>query len=211
MAETSKKERILAGAVALFMLISTVGTYAVMIMSSSNPQPVSDAQKAQNQKTLEEYVRKMEKRAAEANKMLSKKNYPVFKKYQNANAKFDSSKVTKLEQKDLEIGKGKEIKELKDGSFYYIGWLADGTVFDSSFEKDGLKAPFSSQNAIEGWQEGVKGMKPGGVRQLTIPANLAYGDKDSGKIPANSVLRFVIMAAKDLTEKEIAKLPKVSY
>ena len=47
---------------------------------------------------------------------------------------------------------------------------------------------------IEGWKSGVEGMKIGGVREITIPSELGYGDTEMGDIPKNSVLKFVIVA-----------------
>ena len=69
-----------------------------------------------------------------------------------------------------------------------------------------LSAPFSPASAIAGWQRGVVGMKIGGVRELTIPADLAYGDTARGEdIPANSPLKFIIVAVpkSDLQAPEI--------
>ena len=76
---------------------------------------------------------------------------------------------------------------------HYAGWLTDdaGTKFDSSVDR-GEPAEFSLGQVIAGWQEGIPGMKPGGIRRLKIPARLAYGDRARPKIPANSTLVFEI-------------------
>lgn len=76
---------------------------------------------------------------------------------------------------------------------HYTGWLADGQKFDSSRDKG---APFSfalgQRSVIKGWDEGVAGMRAGEKRLLQIPANLAYGERERGSIPANSALTFEV-------------------
>jgi FKBP-type peptidyl-prolyl cis-trans isomerase len=90
-------------------------------------------------------------------------------------------------------GKGEAVKPGATVVIHYTGWLTDdkATKFDSSLDR-GTKAEFGLDMLIKGWQEGIPGMKPGGVRRLKIPAELAYGAKARGKIPANSTLVFEI-------------------
>lgn len=95
---------------------------------------------------------------------------------------------------DLVIGDGFEVKPGGSVVAHYHGTLkADPTkVFDSSFVR-GEPVAFPLTGVIPGWQKGVPGMKVGGVRRLTIPAALAYGERSpSPDIPANSDLIFVI-------------------
>lgn len=76
---------------------------------------------------------------------------------------------------------------------HYTGWLTDGTKFDSSYDRgEPLDFPVGVGLVIKGWDEGVVGMKIGEVRQLVIPANLAYGSRGNGPIPANSTLVFQV-------------------
>lgn len=76
-------------------------------------------------------------------------------------------------------------------SVHYTGTLTDGTKFDSSVDRG---QPFSfllgAGYVIKGWDDGVAGMKVGEKRRLTIPAELGYGSRAMGKIPANSTLIF---------------------
>jgi FKBP-type peptidyl-prolyl cis-trans isomerase len=94
---------------------------------------------------------------------------------------------------DVKEGKGEAVKPGATVVIHYTGWLTDdkATKFDSSLDR-GTKAEFGLDMLIKGWQEGIPGMKPGGVRRLKIPAELAYGAKARGKIPANSTLVFEI-------------------
>src|SRR6478736_9385328 len=75
----------------------------------------------------------------------------------------------------------------------YVGTLADGTLFDRTGEKD---APFAftlgRSQVIKGWDEGFALLHVGDHATFIIPANLAYGDKVRGAIPANSELRFEV-------------------
>lgn len=75
---------------------------------------------------------------------------------------------------------------------FYSGWLTDGTLFDSA-RAVGSPATFALTNLIQGWQQGLIGMKPGGIRRLFIPSALGYGSAGSPpKVPANADLVFEI-------------------
>ncbi|OWK38177.1 FKBP-type peptidyl-prolyl cis-trans isomerase [Fimbriiglobus ruber] len=87
-------------------------------------------------------------------------------------------------------GKGDVCKPGATVKIHYTGWLLDGTIFDSS-HKRGEAATFPLGNLIKGWQVGVPGMKPGGVRRLLIPHELAYGEFGRPPaIPAKATLLF---------------------
>ena len=74
---------------------------------------------------------------------------------------------------------------------HYVGYTIDGNVFDSSRER-GSPAEFPLGGVIEGWQEGLQLIGEGGEAKLYIPANLAYGDRDDGRIPPGSTLIFEV-------------------
>jgi FKBP-type peptidyl-prolyl cis-trans isomerase len=69
----------------------------------------------------------------------------------------------------------------------YSGYLLDGTPFDASSSSG---ATFSLNNVIQGWQMGIPKFKEGGNGKLIIPSLLGYGEKETGDIPANSILVF---------------------
>lgn len=107
---------------------------------------------------------------------------------------------------DIKIGEGFEIKPGGVVVAHYHGTLkADGKVFDSSFER-GEPIAFPLNGVIQGWGKGVPGMKVGGVRRLTIPAALGYGEQGAGgDIPPNADLVFVIEMVDALQVEDIAE------
>jgi FKBP-type peptidyl-prolyl cis-trans isomerase len=96
---------------------------------------------------------------------------------------------------DIVVGSGNSPKQGQTVIVHYTGWLTDGKKFDSSVDRG---QPFEFQigvgQVIQGWDQGVLSMNVGGKRKLTIPPELAYGDRDvgSGLIPANSTLVFEV-------------------
>lgn len=99
-----------------------------------------------------------------------------------------------LKIEDLEEGQGAVAQPGQTVSVHYTGRLTDGSKFDSSLDRG---QPFSfklgSGQVIQGWDRGVAGMKVGGRRKLTIPPDLAYGDRGFPPvIPPQSTLVFEV-------------------
>ena len=100
-----------------------------------------------------------------------------------------------LQIEDIVVGTGDSPKEGQTVVVHYTGWLTNGDKFDSSVDRG---EPFEFQigvgQVIKGWDQGVLTMKVGGKRKLTIPPELAYGDREvgGGLIPANSTLIFEV-------------------
>ena len=95
---------------------------------------------------------------------------------------------------DLVVGQGVEAKEGNVITVNYTGWLENETQFDSSLSpgRDPLIITLGAGQVIQGWDDGIPGMKVGGKRRLTIPPHLGYGNQAVGAIPANSTLIFEI-------------------
>lgn len=100
---------------------------------------------------------------------------------------------TQLVTKDLKPGTGALVNKGDQVTANYIGVsCSTGKIFDSSYSR-GAPTPFSLSGVIKGWQDGIPGMKVGGMRLLGIPADQAYGA--SGNPPAiapNEALWFVV-------------------
>ena len=101
----------------------------------------------------------------------------------------------------MEIGDGTEAQDYNKVVVNYTGKLEDGSIFDSSLNPG--REPFTFTlgvgSVIKGWDIGVKGMKVGGRRRLTVPPELGYGDKGAGSvIPPGATLIFDV----DLLEVE---------
>jgi rhodanese-related sulfurtransferase len=99
-----------------------------------------------------------------------------------------------VEISDIVAGDGAQAVRHARVTVHYTGWLADGTKFDSSLDRE---TPFSftigGGQVIPGWEIGITGMRTGGKRELVIPPGLAYGGKGAGSvIPPDATLRFEV-------------------
>jgi peptidylprolyl isomerase len=94
---------------------------------------------------------------------------------------------------DLEVGTGAVAERGATVAVHYTGRLVDDTVFDSSLESEPLEFVLGEGKVIDGWEEGIDGMKVGGKRFLIIPPDLAYGDVGFRElIPPKSTLLFEV-------------------
>lgn len=95
---------------------------------------------------------------------------------------------------DVQIGQGAAAKAGDLLSVHYTGRLENGTVFDSSYPRgQAFLFQLGAGQVIQGWDQGLVGMRVGGKRKLTIPPALAYGDRAVGSvIPPNSTLLFEV-------------------
>ena len=101
-----------------------------------------------------------------------------------------------LKVTDLKVGSGPMAEPGHTVAVHYTGWLMDGTRFDSSLDRGApIAFPLGADppNVIQGWEEGLKGMRVGGKLKLTIPPALAYGEEGRPPvIPPNATLVFEV-------------------
>jgi FKBP-type peptidyl-prolyl cis-trans isomerase FkpA len=100
---------------------------------------------------------------------------------------------------ELRAGTGREAVAGKAVTVHYTGWLYDpnqpnnkGSQFDTSVNGQPYSFVLGAGAVIRGWDQGLVGLKVGGVRQLVIPPDLAYGAAGRGPIPPNATLLFEV-------------------
>ena len=199
--KTSWKQRLAIIAIAVLLLGITVATYIGLVISNNASKSSSSTDTSKTDEIYQRYTAKSEELNALASSIAS--NYFDAMKGYKSNVKGyneESANNSGLQKEDIKVGDGTEVtEEWKDYYAYYIGYCADESVFDSSFDSfenpTTLKSPISgNKSLIAGWSQGVLGMKVGGVRQITIPGELAYGETREICGGTNKPLRFIIMA-----------------
>lgn len=166
---TTKTQRIVSLALALMFLVSTIGVGVFYLLVNTDQNQQTTNQTNTGGTTLE-------------GTKLS--NFTPI------------ASVPTLQTIDTTPGTGAEVKSGDTVTVHYTGALAkDGTIFQSSLDT-GQPISFSLSGVIQGWQQGIPGMKEGGTRRLIIPASLAYGSQANGTIPANSDLVFDVQLVK---------------
>ena len=176
---TKKSQRVFIWVIAVVMAVGTLGAYFAVILANNN----SGTETANQQKLIDQYVAEMKANNLPLDGYVAEK--------------FTATDVTVFKTEDLVTGEGAEATKDSSVTLSYFGWTPDGGIFDSSIKKDGSGKVFTFKpaegGAIEGWIQGVPGMKVGGVRKLTIPAPLAYAAAGSPPlIDANTPLVFIV-------------------
>ncbi len=209
---TKKSQRIGIWVIAGTMMIGTIGGFVAMMVAPGNE---ARDQAALN-KAQEEYT--VATKAYQEKVTAQKEQYfDELSQYSSRVATFDKDEVKELKTEDLKVGDGEAVTDDSSLNVFYIGWNPSGEVFDQSIDSGALKDPVniekvSSATVIKGWKKGLVGMKIGGVRELTIPSDLAYGKDGSGdKIPADTPLKFVVLAVPTLEQPEIPQILKDFY
>lgn len=199
--KTSWQTRLVIGIIAFLMLFSTVAVYALIVLSGEKEKKGSTDVSEELTKVEKELSEKRNELTAEVSK-LSEKYYDEMKSYRSYVKSYNSQTVNNagLKTTDIKEGDGEEIKEDSSYYSYYIGWCADESVFDSSFDDyasattlvDPIAYTSGETSFVAGWEEGVIGMKVGGVREIDIPGELAYGSEREICGGTNSPLKFVL-------------------
>lgn len=198
--KTSTKQRVFIILIAILMLGSIIASYAAIVISGSKSNEseteseVDDAKVAEYQKAYDAKLKEFQEATKDDYQKFVGYKGDVVKAY-NENSANDRDTV---ETRDVEQGSGDEVSD-KNYLAYYIGWCADESIFDSSFDDKDKPTGFRiaidpSIGMIEGWNQGVKGMKMGGIREITIPGKLAYGDSKEICGGTNKPLKFLVMA-----------------
>ncbi|MFN0063819.1 MAG: FKBP-type peptidyl-prolyl cis-trans isomerase [Myxococcaceae bacterium] len=99
-----------------------------------------------------------------------------------------------LKIEDVKVGAGAEARAGQRVVVHYVGTLTDGKKFDSSRDRnEGFNFKLGAGQVIRGWDEGVAGMKVGGIRKLTIPPEMGYGTSGYPPvIPPSATLVFEV-------------------
>ena len=204
----SNKQRLIFALVAAVLLGSSLAAYVLIVMGNGTVN--------YSKMTMDQLETAYSDKLAEVDTVsakLSEKYFDELKSYKPNVKAYNSTTANSngVQSKDLKEGDGETVTE-KNYDAYYIGWCSDEEVFDSSFDNFAdptlLKTPLdlSSVSLIEGWYLGAEGMKIGGVREITIPGSLAYGETTEICGGTNSPLKFIIMAIE--RDEELSKLNK---
>ena len=118
---------------------------------------------------------------------------------EKAVTKKEAIDITKLVKTDNKLGTGDKATAGREVAVHYTGWLYDasakdnkGKKFDSSRDRGApIEFQLGAGMVIDGWEQGIEGMKVGGQRTLIIPPHLGYGARGApGAIPPNATLLF---------------------
>ena len=183
---TRKSQRIAIWAIAIAMLVGTVGGFAVLMIDPGGEMQRELAYERQ----LAEWEEQMEEEArqrAEANRPLE--GYEA--------TPFEAGDVTELKVEVLEEGDGAVLDEDSTISANYFGWTSDGEIFDSTNQNGEVNpAQFGLNQVISGWTQGLSGVKVGSTVKLTIPSSMAYGDDESTGGPTGPLVFIVEVVEK---------------
>ena len=220
---TSPKQRFLIILIAIVMLGSIIASYAAIVINGGKSATDSSTSTISEEKVMayeEEYKNKLNELAE-----ITKGDFDKFIQYKSRVTAYNETSANSggVETTDLLVGDGRTLEDGdNDYLAYYIGWCADETIFDSSLDSTTNPTAFKSAldaslGMIEGWDMGVIGMNIGGVREITIPSELAYKDQREICGGYNKPLKFLVMAVakedplKTLAEELDLAFMKVQY
>ena len=204
--KTSAKQRVIIAVIAVLMLGSIIASSVAMIVANGNQKNESSLDpetEALVAKYENEYYAKSNAVAA-----ASEGYFNDFVNYKSEIKAFNEVSANEggVETRDLKEGYGRTIGD-DDTNYlaYYVGWCPNEDVFDSTFNDKNNPTSFNkildpSIGLIEGWTLGVAGMKIGGIREITIPGELAYGGSTEICGGYNMPLKFMVMAVEKTSD-----------
>ena len=206
--KTSVKQRIFISLIAIIMVGTFVASYAAIVVGGSQSSSSSDTPEPLPEEKIAAYEQEYDE-ALEAFKAGTAGDFAVFRPYVAEVKAYNETAANNggVVYRDLMTGGGRELAEGdSDYLAYYVGWCADESVFDSSLDNAAtpttfVKAIDASVGMIEGWNSGVIGMRLGGVREITIPGPLAYGEQMEICGGYNKPLKFLVMAVEKTGER----------
>lgn len=199
--KTSVGQRVAIGIIAFFMLGSIIASYAAILVSNNNSSSAATDTNKLSDERMSYYQSKYAEKLV-AFKEVSADDYNKFSPYRSEVKAYNETSANEggVQTRDIVAGTGRVLEE-RDSNYlaYYLGWCADETIFDSSFDSNTDPTAFAkaldiSAGMIEGWYQGAQGMQIGGIREMTIPGELAYGNQTEICGGYNKPLRFLIMA-----------------
>jgi FKBP-type peptidyl-prolyl cis-trans isomerase len=221
---TKTSQRVFIWVIAAVMVIGTLAGFFAMIITPKNEA----ADQAKIQEATAKYQKEMaafQVKMTQQGKEMSERYFDKFSGFKPKVGKFDKPTSKDVKAEDLVAGEGDTLGDKSRYAVYYMGWNPEGKMFDSSFndDKSALNRPLVRQadgmwdfgngqpgNVIEGWTEGLKDVKLGTVRVLTIPSDKAYGEAGGGEnIPANTPLKFLMMIVEAPEEVKAPKIPEI--
>ena len=206
--KTSTGQRVAISIIAFFMLGSIIASYAAIIVGNSTSSNSSDTQKLSDERMryyTDNYTSKLAKF-----KEITQADFEVFSKYLSEVKAYNESAANEgtVQVRDLLTGTGRTLgAESDDYLAYYVGWCADESIFESSMDTNNptsassfatmldpslIKEMYGSK-LIEGWYMGMNGAKIGGVREVSIPSELAYKDQKELCGGYNKPIKYLIM------------------
>lgn len=179
-------QRVTSFVLALLIFASAVVSALFVIQAIRREQePVSSVSTEQIQESINE----------QQNQEQPKENENMLKGSLLADFAPVTDRLSELKIKDIKVGEGDVAQASSTVSVHYTGaTMKDAIVFESS-KDTGQPATFPLQQLIQGWQEGIPGMKVGGVRRLEIPAAKAYGE--SGRVSGDLVFDIELIAVQN--------------
>lgn len=218
--KTSTKQRVIIAVIAILMLGSMIASYAAIVMGKKDGGTTStsdDPLIAKYETPYNEVLREVQSS--------TKSYFDEFIQHKGEVVAYNETSANNggLVTRDITEGDGRVLEEGDtDYLAFYVGWCADETIFDSSYNSSTKPTAFStildpSKGLIEGWNLGVEGMKLGGIREITVPGELAYGESREICGGTSKPLKFMIMAVDnngelgDLAERFSLAQMKLQY